>query len=162
MATMHDFEVRSIDGEPRKLSDYRGRVALVVNVASRCGLTPHYAGLQQLYDSYRGRGLEVLGFPCNQFAAQEPGSDAEVKQFCSTTYGVDFPMFSKVDVNGPGRAPLYGWLTAEAATPEGAGDVQWNFTKFLVGRDGRVAARFAPQTDPAAPELVAAIEKALG
>jgi glutathione peroxidase len=162
MATMHDFEARSIDGAPRKLSDYRGRVALVVNVASRCGLTPHYAGLQKLYESYRGRGLEVLGFPCNQFAAQEPGSDADVKQFCSTTYGVDFPMVAKIEVNGPGRAPLYAWLTAEAATPEGAGDVKWNFTKFLVGRDGRVAARFAPQTDPAAPELVAAIEKALG
>jgi glutathione peroxidase len=162
MTTLHDFEARTIDGEPRKLADYRGRVALVVNVASRCGLTPHYAGLQKLYEGYRDRGLEVLGFPCNQFAGQEPGSDAEVKQFCSTRYGVDFPLFSKIEVNGPGRHPLYGWLTAESAGPEGAGDVQWNFTKFLIGRDGRVAARFAPQTDPTAPELVAALEKALG
>lgn len=162
MTTLHDFSARSIDGDKRSFDDLRGKVALVVNVASKCGLTPHYAGLQKLYESYRDRGLEILGFPCNQFAAQEPGSDADVKQFCTLSYGVSFPMFSKVEVNGTDRHPLYTWLTAEAAQPEGAGDVKWNFTKFVIGRDGRVAARFAPQTDPAAPELVAAIEKALG
>jgi glutathione peroxidase len=162
MATLHDFSARTIDGDERSLRDFSGKVALVVNVASKCGLTPHYAGLQKLYDGYRGRGLEVLGFPCNQFAGQEPGSDAEVKQFCSLRYGVDFPMFSKVEVNGPGRHPLFAWLAGERAGPEPAGDLAWNFTKFLVGRDGRVVARFAPQTEPEAPELVAALEKALG
>jgi glutathione peroxidase len=162
MATLHDFSARGIDGEERALRDYAGKVALVVNVASKCGLTPHYAGLQKLYDAHRARGLEVLGFPCNQFAGQEPGSDADVKQFCSLSYGVDFPLFSKIEVNGPGRHPLYAWLTGEDAGPEAAGDVKWNFTKFLVGRDGRVRARFAPPTDPQAPALVAAVEEALG
>jgi glutathione peroxidase len=162
LATLYDFSARTIDGEARSLADLRSKVALVVNVASKCGLTPHYAGLQRLYETYRTQGLEVLGFPCNQFAAQEPGSDADVKQFCAMSYGVEFPLFSKIEVNGAHRHPLYAWLTGEAAAPEGAGDVKWNFTKFLVGRDGRVAARFAPQTDPGAPELVAAVERALG
>jgi glutathione peroxidase len=162
MPTLRDFRARSIDGQERSLGEFEGKVALVVNVASKCGLTPHYAGLQKLYESYQRRGLEVLGFPCNQFAGQEPGSEAEVKQFCSLTYGVTFPMFSKIDVNGAHRDPLYAWLTAEPSAPEGPGDVKWNFTKFLVGRDGRVAARFDPRTEPAAPELVSAIEKALG
>lgn len=162
MPTLHDFSARTIDGEERALGDFAGKVALVVNVASKCGLTPHYAGLQKLYEAHRDRGLEVLGFPCNQFAGQEPGSDAEVKEFCSLRYGVDFPLFSKIDVNGPARHPLYSWLTGEGAGPEPAGDVKWNFTKFLVGRDGRVRARFAPQTEPEAPELVAALEEALG
>jgi glutathione peroxidase len=162
MSTLHEFSARTIDGEERSLADFRGRVALVVNVASKCGLTPHYEGLEALYQRYRDRGLEVLGFPCNQFAGQEPGSEAEVKAFCTTRYGVDFPMFAKVEVNGPGRHPLYAWLTAEATAPEGPGDVKWNFTKFVLDRDGRVVARFAPQTEPSAPELVAALEKALG
>jgi glutathione peroxidase len=162
MPSLHDFRARTIEGEERPLSDYRGKVALVVNVASRCGLTPHYAGLQGLYEQYRERGLEVLGFPCNQFAGQEPGSDAEVKSFCSLSYGVSFPLFSKIEVNGPARHPLYAWLTSEASAPDGPGDVKWNFAKFVVGRDGRVVARFAPQTDPTAPELVAAVEQALG
>lgn len=162
MPRLHDFSARTIDGEERTLGCFDGKVALIVNVASKCGLTPQYAGLQKLYDGYRARGLEVLGFPCNQFAGQEPGSDADVKQFCSLRYGVGFPLFSKIEVNGPGRHPLYAWLTGEAAGPEAAGDVKWNFTKFLVGRDGRVAARFAPQTEPEAPELVAALEEALG
>jgi glutathione peroxidase len=162
MATLHDFSARTIDGEERALAALDGKVALVVNVASKCGLTPHYSGLQRLYDGYRARGLEVLGFPCNQFAGQEPGSEAEVKEFCTLHYGVSFPLFAKVEVNGPGRHPLYAWLTGESAGPEAAGDVKWNFTKFLVGRDGRVVARFAPQTEPEAPELVAALEKALG
>jgi glutathione peroxidase len=162
MSTLHDFRACSIEGEERPLADYRGKVALVVNVASRCGLTPHYAGLQKLYEQYRERGLEVLGFPCNQFAGQEPGSDAEVKSFCDLRYGVTFPLFSKIEVNGAARHPLYAWLTSEASAPDGPGDVKWNFAKFVVGRDGRMVARFAPQTDPAAPELVAAVERALG
>jgi glutathione peroxidase len=162
MPTLHDFSARTIDGEERPLRGFDGKVALVVNVASKCGLTPHYEGLQTLYEAHRERGLEVLGFPCNQFAGQEPGSDAAVQEFCSVRYGVTFPLFSKIDVNGPGRHPLYAWLTGEAAGPEPAGDVKWNFTKFLVGRDGRVRARFAPPTEPQAPELLAALEEALG
>ena len=161
MAGFHDFRVTTIDGAERSLGDYRGRVCLVVNVASKCGLTPQYAGLQTLYERYRERGLEVLGFPCNQFAGQEPGTDAEVKSFCATRYAVGFPLFSKLDVNGGGRAPVYGWLTSQATQPDGPGDVKWNFAKFLVDREGHVVARFAPPTDPAAPELVAAIEQAL-
>lgn len=162
MATLYDFSARTIDGEERPLDAYRGKVALVVNVASKCGLTPQYAGLEALYEQHRERGLEVLGFPCNQFAGQEPGSEAEVKQFCETRYGVRFPMFAKIDVNGPGRHPLYAWLTAEPTAPDGPGDVAWNFAKFLVGRDGRVVARFAPRTEPTDPALVAAVERALG
>jgi glutathione peroxidase len=162
MAGFHDFRVKDIDGDERSLADYRGRVCLVVNVASKCGLTPQYAGLQQLYERYRERGLEVLGFPCNQFAGQEPGSDAEVKSFCATRYAVDFPLFSKLAVNGGGRAPVYAWLASQATQPDGAGDIQWNFAKFLIDRKGQARARFAPPTDPQAPELVAAIEKALG
>ena len=162
MPKLQDFSARGIDGEERALRDFDGKVALVVNVASKCGLTPHYAALQKLYEDYRERGLEVLGFPCNQFAAQEPGSDAEVQQFCSLEYGVTFPLFSKIDVNGAGRHPLYEWLTGEATAPEAAGDIQWNFTKFLIGRDGRVIARYAPPTEPDAPAVVAALEQALG
>jgi glutathione peroxidase len=162
VASFHDFRVKTIDGDERSLGDYRGRVCLVVNVASKCGLTPQYAGLQQLFERYQDRGLEVLGFPCNQFAGQEPGTDAEVKSFCETRYSVTFPLFSKVEVNGAGRAPLYAWLTGEATQPDGPGDVKWNFAKFLVDREGRVVARFAPPTPPDAPELVAAVERALG
>ncbi len=162
MAGFHDFRVNDIDGDERSLGDYRGRVCLVVNVASKCGLTPQYAGLQQLYERYRERGLTVLGFPCNQFAGQEPGTDAEVKSFCATRYGVGFPLFSKLEVNGAGRAPVYAWLTSQATQPDGPGDIKWNFAKFLVDGEGRAVARFAPQTAPEAPELVAAIEKALG
>lgn len=162
MPTLSDFSARTIDGEECPLRAFDGKVALVVNVASKCGLTPHYAGLQKLYDAHRARGLEVLGFPCNQFAGQEPGSDAEVREFCSVRYGVTFALFSKIEVNGPGRHPLYAWLTGESAGPEPAGDVKWNFTKLLIGRDGRVRARFAPQTEPEAPALVAALEEALG
>jgi glutathione peroxidase len=162
MPTLHDFTARTIDGEERSLADLDGRVALVVNVASKCGLTPHYEGLQKLHETYGARGLAVLGFPCNQFAGQEPGSDAEVKEFCSLRYGVTFPLFAKIDVNGAGRHPLFAWLAGEAAGPEGAGDVKWNFTKFLVGRDGRLVARFDPRTEPQAPALVAALEQALG
>jgi glutathione peroxidase len=162
MPTLHDFSARNIFGDDTKLRDYAGKVALVVNVASKCGLTPQYEGLEKLYEAKRGRGLEVLGFPCNQFAGQEPGTDEEVQEFCTLTYGVAFPLFSKIDVNGANRHPLYAWLTSVDAKPEGAGDIKWNFGKFLIGRDGAVVARFAPPTAPDDPALVAAIEKALG
>jgi glutathione peroxidase len=159
--TLYDFSLRTIDGAEQRLADYRGKAVLVVNVASKCGLTPHYRGLQQLYDEYREDGLEILGFPCNQFGAQEPGSDAEVKQFCSTNYSVSFPMFSKLEVNGPGRAPLYQWLTSQPTQPDGAGDIAWNFAKFLVGKDGRVRARFNPRTEPESNEIRNAIAEVL-
>ena len=159
--TIHDFALATIDGAEKKLADFRGQVLLVVNVASKCGLTPHYKGLQALYDEKKDRGFAVLGFPCNQFGGQEPGSDADVKSFCATTYGVSFPRFSKIDVNGAGRAPLYAWLTGEPTTPDGPGDIAWNFTKFVVGRDGAVAARFNPRVEPGDPELGKAIETAL-
>jgi glutathione peroxidase len=159
--TVHDFEAKTIDGTEQSLGDYSGKVLLVVNVASQCGLTPHYAGLQELYESFRDRGLVVLGFPCNQFGSQEPGTENEIKTFCETRYGVDFPMFAKIDVNGPNRHPLYEYLTKQSTQPDGAGDIQWNFTKFLVDRSGKVTARFAPPTAPASEEIVGAIEKAL-
>jgi glutathione peroxidase len=159
--TLYDFSQKTIDGAQRTLSDYRGKAVLVVNVASKCGLTPQYAGLQKLYEEYRDDGLEILGFPCNQFGAQEPGSDAEVEQFCTSRYSVSFPMFSKIEVNGPGRAPLYAWLTSLPTEPDGPGDVAWNFAKFLVGKDGRVRARFNPQTAPESNEIRNAIGEAL-
>ncbi len=161
MPTLHDFKARTISGEERSLGDFAGKAALVVNVASKCGLTPQYEGLQKLYEAQRGRGLEVLGFPCNQFAGQEPGTEAQVQEFCTVNYGVTFPLFAKIEVNGPGRDPLYAWLTSVDAAPDGAGEIKWNFGKFLVGRDGRVLARFAPPTRPDDTALVAAIEQAL-
>lgn len=162
MATLHDFTVRTNEGKDQALSAYSGKVCLVVNVASKCGLTPQYDGLQRLYERYASQGLEILAFPCNQFAGQEPGSDAEIAEFCQTNYGVGFPLFGKVDVNGDGASPLYAWLTAESTQPEGSGDVKWNFGKFLVGGDGAVLARYEPQTEPEAAEIVGAIEAALG
>jgi glutathione peroxidase len=159
--TIHDFELKTIDGAQQKLGAYQGQVLLLVNVASKCGLTPQYAGLQKLQDEYAKQGFNVLGFPCNQFAGQEPGSDAEVKTFCATSYGVTFPLFSKIDVNGAKRAPLYAWLTAEKTAPDGPGDIKWNFAKFVVGKDGRVKARFDPRTEPASAELRGAIDAAL-
>ncbi len=159
--SVHELSARSLDGEDRALSDFAGRVLLIVNVASECGLTPHYAGLQALYAARRADGLEVLGFPCNQFGAQEPGSADEIKSFCETRYGVDFPMFEKIEVNGAGRHPLFAWLCTQDVGPDGAGDVSWNFAKFVVGRDGRLVARFSPETRPDAPALLAAIDAAL-
>jgi len=161
MTSFHDFRARDIDGQERSLRDFEGQVCLVVNVASRCGLTPHYQGLQALHQRFGERGFAVLGFPCNQFGAQEPGTEAEIQAFCDRRYGVTFPLFSKIEVNGAGRHPLYTHLTAQATAPDGPGDVKWNFTKFLVGRDGAVIARFAPQTEPTDSGLVQAIEKAL-
>ena len=158
--SLMDPVVMTIDGRERTLRDYQGKVLLIVNVASKCGLTPQYTGLEALHEKYGPRGLVVMGFPANEFGAQEPGSNDEIQTFCTTNYGVKFEMFAKVVVKGPGIHPLFGQLTAKEA-PFG-GEIKWNFNKFLLGRDGRVVARFEPTTDPAAPELIAAIEKALG
>ncbi len=148
MTTAHDFEARRIDGVPWPLSRHRGQVLLVVNTASACGFTPQFAGLEALHRQYGPRGLAVLGFPCNQFGVQDPGSHAEIGAFCQKNYGVDFPMMEKVEVNGPGAHPLYQWLTAEAPGLLGTRRIKWNFTKFLVGRDGRVIRRYAPLRKP--------------
>jgi glutathione peroxidase len=154
--------VTTLQGEPSTFGELAGgRVALVVNVASRCGLTPQYEKLEQLHRKLSDRGFTVLGFPCNQFHGQEPGTSAEIAEFCSTTYGVTFPMTDKIEVNGDARDPIYQ-LLSETPDPDGAaGDVQWNFEKFLVGADGEVLARFRPMIEPDAPELVAAVEAAL-
>ena len=159
--TICDFKAKTIDGEERSLRDYAGKAVLIVNVASQCGLTPHYAGLQELYTNFGDRGLVVLGFPCNQFGSQEPGTEGEIKTFCETRYGVTFPMFAKIDVNGATRHPLYAFLTAQPTQPDGPGDIQWNFAKFLIDRSGSVAARFAPPTAPVSEEIVSAVEKLL-
>jgi glutathione peroxidase len=158
VAVLGDFKATAIDGGERSLSDYSGDVVLVVNTASACGFTPQYAGLEQLYRTYQGQGLRVLGFPCNQFGSQEPGTEEEIGEFCQKNYGVTFPMFAKVDVNGDDEHPLFTWLKAEKGGLLGK-KIKWNFTKFLVGRDGQVIARYAPSTEPAG--LVADIEKAL-
>ncbi|MEU9510869.1 glutathione peroxidase [Micromonospora sp. NPDC048170] len=159
--TVFDTRIDALAGGPADLAQYRGRALLVVNVASRCGLTPQYAGLQALHDEYADRGLVVLGVPCNQFAGQEPGSATEISDFCQVNYGVTFPLTEKVDVNGPGRHPLYTALVGTADDEGHAGDVRWNFEKFLVVPDGTVAARFAPTVEPASADLRAAIEKVL-
>lgn len=156
-----DFTMKSIDDADVPLSTYRGKVLLLVNVASQCGNTPQYAGLQKLYDTYRARGFEVLGFPANDFLKQEPGTNAEIKEFCSTKYRVSFPMFSKISVKGDDQHPLYRFLTSEATNPKFSGSVKWNFQKYLVSRDGEVIAKFAPGTDPLSPEIISAIEAAL-
>ena len=147
MPTFFDFKADTIDGEERSLSDYEGKVALVVNVASQCGLTPHYGGLEELYRSFKDRGLVVLGFPCNQFGGQEPGSENEIKTFCETRYGVTFPMFAKIDVNGSRAHPLFNHLKHEKSGLLGS-SIKWNFTKFLVDRLGRVVGRYAPTATP--------------
>lgn len=150
--TVHDFEAVSIDGQRAQFASQEGKVLLIVNTASACGLTPQLAGLQALWDKYRDRGLVVVGFPCNQFAGQDPGSEAEIAQFCSRDYGVSFPMMAKVEVNGEGAHPLWRWLKAEAPGLLGSEAIKWNFTKFLVGRDGRVIRRYAPTDTPASLE----------
>ena len=156
--TVHDIPLTSLGGQPASLGDLSGRTLLVVNVASRCGLTPQYEGLERLHETYRDRGFSVVGFPCNQFGGQEPGTAGEIGEFCSATYGVSFPLFEKIEVNGPGRHPVYAELTAVPDADGETGDIQWNFEKFLVGPDGAVIARFRPRTDPGDPALVAAIE----
>ena len=159
--SVHEFGHPTIDGTDQSLAELAGKALLVVNVASQCGLTPHYAGLQALHERYAARGFAVLGFPCNQFGSQEPGTEAEIQRFCETRFGVTFPMFAKLEVNGPGRHPLYAWLTAQDSAPDGAGDITWNFAKFVIGPEGSVRARFAPTVTPDDPALVAAIEAAL-
>ena len=180
-ATIKDIPLQRIDGSATTLAAYNGEVLLIVNVASKCGLTPQYEGLEKLHQRLHAKGLEVLGFPCNDFGAQEPGSEAEIESFCSLNYGVNFPMFAKVNANSSPRHPLYAALIAAQPTARASGDdklqqaltkrgwlpkepsdVMWNFEKFLIGRDGQVLARFAPDVAPDAPALVAAIESALG
>ncbi|WP_049581086.1 glutathione peroxidase [Streptomyces sp. SBT349] len=161
MTDLYDIPLRTLDGEDITLGAFRSRVLLVVNVASRCGLTPQYAGLERLQKQYEGRGFTVLGFPCNQFAGQEPGSPEEIRAFCSVNYGVTFPLFERIEVNGPGRHPLYAELTRTADADGGAGDIQWNFEKFLVSPEGEVLGRYRPGTEPEGEELVAAIEARL-
>jgi glutathione peroxidase len=157
VTTVHDFSARAIDGSEQPLANYRGQALLIVNTASKCGFTGQYAGLQTLHRQYTDKPFQVLGFPCNQFGAQEPGKAAEIASFCATNYDVDFPMFDKVEVNGPNRHPLYAWLTSQRKGLLGTRDIKWNFTKFLTDREGRVVARYAPQVEPAA--IAADIEK---
>jgi glutathione peroxidase len=159
MKTVYDFEARRIDGQTVPLAQYRGKVLLIVNTASACGYTPQFAGLEELHQTYGGKGLAVLGFPCNQFGRQDPGSNSEIAQFCQLNYGVSFPMMAKIDVNGVSADPLYQWLTQEAPGILGSTSIKWNFTKFLVGKDGAVFKRYAPADAPAA--LAKDIETAL-
>lgn len=161
MSSIYDFVVKDIDGNDVKLEQFKGKVMLIVNVASKCGFTPQYEGLQKLYMQYKDKGLVVLGFPANNFLNQEPGSNAEIKQFCSLNYNVTFPMFSKISVKGKDIAPLYKYLTSKETNPEFAGDISWNFNKFLVDRSGKIVARFGSRTRPESDELVQAIERAL-
>ncbi|MEE1801039.1 MULTISPECIES: glutathione peroxidase [unclassified Streptomyces] len=159
--TLYDIPLTTLTGEPTSLAAYAGQAVLLVNVASKCGLTPQYAGLERLQQSYGDRGFTVLGVPCNQFAGQEPGSADEIRTFCSATYGVSFPLLAKTDVNGETQHPLYAELTKTADAAGDAGDVQWNFEKFLISPKGEVVARIRPRTEPEAPEVVAAIEAQL-
>ena len=159
MTSVYDFEARRIDGRPAPLSEYRGRVLLIVNTASQCGFTPQFEGLEALYRQYAGQGFAVLGFPSNQFMHQDPGTNAEIGAFCTEKYGVSFPMMEKIDVNGAAAAPLYKWLVKEAPGLLGSTAIKWNFTKFLVGRDGRVRKRYAPLDKP--DSIAADIEAAL-
>ncbi|MBI5705498.1 MAG: glutathione peroxidase [Armatimonadetes bacterium] len=156
--SLYDFKMKDIDGKEMPLAKFKGKVVLVVNVASKCGLTPQYEGLQKLYTTYKDRGLVVLGFPANQFGGQEPGTDTEIKEFCTGKYNVTFPMFSKIVVKGEGIHPLYTWLLQST---ENKGDIEWNFAKFLVGKDGKVLKRFAPRVTPDDKDFVASIEAAL-
>ncbi|WP_275558453.1 glutathione peroxidase [Streptomyces sp. 5-6(2022)] len=159
--SLYDIPLRTLTGEPTSLGEHRGAALLVVNVASKCGLTPQYEGLERLQQRYAGRGFTVLGVPCNQFAGQEPGTSEEIQTFCSTTYGVSFPLLEKTDVNGEQRHPLYAELTRTPDAQGEAGDVQWNFEKFLISPDGEVVGRFRPRTEPEADDVVTAIEAQL-
>ena len=160
-ASVLDFKVKDIDGNDVNLSKYRGEVLLIVNTASQCGYTPQYKNLEAVYEKYKGRGFEVLAFPANEFGHQEPGSDAEIKQFCTGKYSVTFPLFSKIVVKGKGIHPLYQFLTSKDTDPKFAGDIRWNFTKFLVNRKGEVIARFEPADAPESPKVTSQVEKAL-
>jgi glutathione peroxidase len=159
MTTVYDFKAKTLDGKDANLAAFKGQVLLIVNTASKCGFTPQYEGLEKLHENLHGKGLTVLGFPCNQFGAQEPGSASEIGQFCMKNYGVSFPMFEKIDVNGAGAHPLYNYLKHEKPGVLGTERIKWNFTKFLVDRAGKVVARFAPSTKPEA--MAASIQKLL-
>lgn len=161
MKTVYDFVMKDIDGKDVKLEKFRGKVALIVNVASQCGYTPQYTGLQAVYQKYKDKGLVVLGFPANNFGAQEPGADAEIKTFCTSKFNVTFPMFSKISVKGPDQHPFYQFLTSKETDPQFAGDIAWNFNKFLVDKDGRVIARFESKDAPEGEKVTQAIEQAL-
>ena len=157
--SIYDFTLNSIDGQPVPLANYKGKVVLLVNVASKCGNTPQYEGLEAMYRKYKDQGLVILGFPANNFGGQEPGTNQEIKQFCTRTYDVTFPMFAKISVKGADKAPLYQYLTDPASST--GGDITWNFEKFLVDRSGKIVARFAPKTKPETPEVVSAVEATL-
>lgn len=157
--SLYDFSVTTIDGKETTLHPYKGDVLLIVNTASECGLTPHYEGLQRLYETYEKRGLTVLGFPCNQFAGQEPGDETQIKQFCETRYGVTFPMFAKIDVKGENAHPLYTYLMAHAPESDRTGDIEWNFVKFLIDREGNIVRQYSARTEPA--EIAKDIENLL-
>ena len=159
MTSLYQFEAELLEGETKALADYKGKVMLIVNTASKCGFTPQFAGLEKLYEKYKSQGLEILGFPCNQFGGQDPGTNKEIGNFCQRNYGVTFPMFAKVDVKGPEAHVIFRFLTREAKGILGSQNIKWNFTKFLVGRNGEVLGRYAPTTKPEA--LEADIEKAL-
>jgi len=158
--SIYDFTLNSIDGKPMPLATFKGKVILVVNVASRCGFTPQYSALEAVYEKYKDQGFVILGFPANNFGHQEPGTNAEIKKFCSAKYNVTFPMYAKISVKGDDQAPLYKYLT-ESANPAYAGEIKWNFTKFLVDRDGHVVQRFEPDATPDSPQVTSAIEQAL-
>jgi glutathione peroxidase len=159
--TVYDFTLNSIDGQPAPLAAYKGKVVLLVNVASRCGFTPQYTALESTYEKYKNRGLVIVGIPANNFGAQEPGTNQEIKTFCSSKFHVTFPMMAKVSVKGDDITPLYQFLTDKAVNRQTGGEIQWNFTKFLIGPDGRVIARFEPEVTPDSPQVTSAIEKAL-
>ena|SRR5947209_4594484 len=159
--SIYDFTLKNIDGKDTGLAAYRGKALLVVNVASRCGYTPQYEGLEKIYLQYKDRGLVILGFPANNFMGQEPGTNEEIKSFCSLKYNVTFPMFAKISVKGEDIHPLYKYLTDKQSDPQFGGDIKWNFNKFLVGRDGKIIGRFEPAVKPESPEVTQAIEKAL-
>jgi glutathione peroxidase len=159
--TVYDFTLNSIDGQPAPLAAYKGKVVLLVNVASRCGFTPQYSALEATYEKYKDRGFVIVGIPANNFGAQEPGSNQEIKTFCTSKYRVTFPMLAKVSVKGDDMTPLYQFLTDKSANPQTGGEIQWNFTKFLIGPDGHVKARFEPEVTPDSPQVTTAIEKAL-
>jgi glutathione peroxidase len=159
--SIHDFTVKDIDGKDVKLKQYKGKVALVVNVASKCGYTPQYEGLQAIYEKYKDKGFVILGFPANNFGSQEPGTNAEIKEFCESKYKVSFPMFAKISVKGEDQDPLYKFLTGKETNPEYAGDITWNFNKFLVDKKGKIIARFTSKDKPEGETVMQAIEKAL-
>jgi glutathione peroxidase len=160
--SIYDFTMKSIDGDPVTLSSYKGKVVMVVNVASKCGYTPQYAGLEKLYEKYKDRGFVIIGVPANNFAQQEPGTNEEIKTFCSRKYNVTFPMMAKVSVKGDDKTPLYVFLTEQSTDPKFGGDIKWNFTKFLFDREGKPVARFEPAVTPDSAEVAAAIEAELG